>query len=98
MKLSKRCRYCDNPIKSTNKSLPEALQDICEDVECKDKRKIACDILLECGHPCYGIKNDKCLPCLNETCSENNPDLKGTTGDDYCNICFVEGLSAAPCV
>lgn len=50
-----------------------------------------------CGHPCCGIKGEKqCPPCMFEECvKKNNSEI---SGDDYCNICFVEGLIAAPCI
>ncbi len=55
--------------------------------------------MLPCGHPCGGFKGENyCLPCLKEDCANNNPELHGVNGDEYCNICFVEGLSAAPAI
>lgn len=55
--------------------------------------------MLRCGHACQGFRGQaKCLPCLHENCSKDNPELNGQTGDDYCNVCFVEALTSAPCV
>ena len=61
------------------------------------KSKVACNKTLACGHECYGILNEqKCLPCLHQDCQKlMKSDQKG---DDYCNICFVEGLNQAPCI
>ena len=63
---------------------------------------MACDKILKCGHPCYGVKGEKkCLPCLNEKCETNveiRKQLKDQKGSDYCNICFVEGLENAPTI
>ncbi len=40
-----------------------------------------------------------CPPCFHPDCAEKNQDeLKGQNGEDYCNICFVEGLKSAPCI
>ncbi len=52
--------------------------------------------MLDCGHPCYGTRGNECLPCLKEECAEKNG--LAVNADEYCNICFVEGLGAAPCV
>lgn len=40
----------------------------------------------------------KCPPCLFEECASKNPDLKGVTGKEFCNICFVEELQNAPVI
>lgn len=61
-----------------------------------EKTKYACQKILNCGHSCGGFINEaKCLGCLNETCASKLKDVKG---DDYCNICFVEGLSQSPSI
>lgn len=52
--------------------------------------------MLPCGHPCGGCSGEQtCLPCLQEGCG-----VAGLTqsGADFCNICWVEELAAAPCV
>lgn len=96
LKESKLCKYCDNPIQSPNKLIP----DICTDPECTEKAKDACAVTLECGHSCSGfIKEKKCLPCLNEACqSKSISNLNGQTGEDYCMICGIEKLINAPCI
>ena len=61
--------------------------------------KSACTKMLECGHACCGFRGEaSCLPCLNEKCCEDNPELIGQKGDDYCSICYVEALTAGPCI
>lgn len=82
--LFRKCRYCDEPIteKNARLSAPKALSDICNAKECQELAKGACDKILECGHSCYGSKGEKkCLPCLNEKCAEENPELNGVNGD-----------------
>lgn len=56
--------------------------------------------MLPCGHPCGGFKGEKeCLPCINEECVDKNPELTlEKKGDDYCVICYSEGLESGPCV
>lgn len=96
-KASKRCRYCDDTIHQVNQNYPPALQDICSQQECIDKMKYACKKVLPCGHSCSGfIGEPECLPCLKEDCAKR---LKlDQDENDYCNICFTEGLGAAPCI
>lgn len=38
------------------------------------------------------------MPCLNSECAKKDESLKGVDGDEFCNICFVEGLSSAPVI
>lgn len=78
----------------------EAFKDVCTSNECSDRLKNACYKILLCGHPCGGTCHDKeCPPCLFEDCAkETRLKLNGVSGDDYCNICFTEGLINAPCV
>jgi hypothetical protein len=59
-----------------------------------------CDKVHACGHPCCGFVNEaQCLPCLDEKCVKDNPDLTlGKHGDEYCGICYTTGLGQAPCV
>ncbi|KAL4472349.1 hypothetical protein ABPG72_002832 [Tetrahymena utriculariae] len=93
---SKRCRYCNEQLQGKPRN-EKAFQDICNSKECSLKLKNACNQVLNCGHPCCGIKNElKCLPCLFEKCAQDNQSLKGVTGEEYCNICFIEGLINAP--
>ena len=62
--------------------------------------KNACNKILDCGHPCCGLKGEKkCLPCLFPECAEKSKKaLNGASGDDYCVICYTEKLINAPCV
>ena len=59
--------------------------------------------MLPCGHPCGGIAGEtKCMPCLEPECIDRYnekpttvvkiPD--GHTVDDYCTICWSDGLRA----
>lgn len=101
LKHSKTCRYCqtiiNNPVHKE-----KAFHDVCGQKECADLMKIACNKILPCGHPCCGYRGEKkCTPCLFPECEKRvkaNRTLLYQTGDDYCNICFVEGLIQQPCV
>jgi hypothetical protein len=56
--------------------------------------------MLSCGHPCYGIKNERqCPPCLHPEC-EATAETMGVhqTAENECNICFSEDLGQAPCI
>jgi Ring finger domain len=60
---------------------------------------MACLVTLKCGHRCCGVKGEKnCLPCLHEDCAKNDKSLNGITGEEFCNICYVEGLINAPVI
>jgi len=91
---SKHCRFCGAKLQPSDN-----LQTmICGSEECHAKSTICCDKVLECSHLCYGIKNEtKCLPCLHEDCASKRSNAH-QQGDDYCNICFVEGLNQAPTI
>ncbi|CAD8101230.1 unnamed protein product [Paramecium sonneborni] len=93
-KSSKCCRYCDQPIHNVQSNVPQALQDICQNKECQEKAQLACNKLLPCGHSCPGFKNEQvCATCLDDKCNQREQ-----KGDDYCNICFTEGLKNAPII
>eukprot|EP00828_Plagiopyla_frontata_P046149 TRINITY_DN8101_c0_g2_i2.p4 TRINITY_DN8101_c0_g2~~TRINITY_DN8101_c0_g2_i2.p4 ORF type:complete len:126 (+),score=26.00 TRINITY_DN8101_c0_g2_i2:405-782(+) len=67
--------------------------------ECQKKVKNACQHILECGHPCQGIKEEKFhLFCLFDECAKKNEILMGQKGSDFCNICFTESLINSPAV
>jgi len=84
-KSSNKCRYCEKQIPPGKK--------VCKSKECKSRRRNSCRQRLSCGHHCYGVKNEhRCLPCLNENCRDSNNE------HDFCSICFIEGLGAAPSV
>lgn len=60
-----------------------------------------CDKMLPCGHPCCGFSGEtKCLPCLQPECIEkmSKEDAPLSNIDDFCSICFTEGLGQQPCV
>ena len=61
-----------------------------------DKLKDASTLMLQCGHPSCGTKyEDKSLPCLFPECEKIEKakgNLKYQNGEDFCNICFIEGL------
>lgn len=85
----------------------DSLPSTCAKAECQAKAAGAClRVHDECGHPCGGIRAEcaddvpaaaACLPCLHADCASRTPGLQ-QTGDDFCNICWVESLSAAPAV
>merc|ERR1712130_954222 len=52
----------------------------------------SCDQFLPCGCMCGGVRGEKeHLPCLKH-------DFETDIGEDYCPICYVEGLNEAPCI
>jgi E3 ubiquitin-protein ligase MYCBP2 len=90
-----KCKYCLVEISDKNLG---PLDNICNSAECKENFKIACPKKLICGHDCFGTKFDKeCPPCLVPEC-DNYVNHYGQTGDDYCNICYSEGLGSAPII
>ena len=94
-KNSEKCRYCDTEIKFNNRGPDD---DVCNDNECYEKYKLSCKKKLPCGHKCFGVNGEKiCPPCIDKEC----PQFKGQFGqnkDDYCVICYTEGLVGAPIV
>jgi len=96
---AKQCRFCGAQITDDNLAPfmegGDGLMWVCRDDECLSKRNISCGHTLECGHLCRGIAGEQVHPrCLHPDC--NKPDV--VTGEDFCNICWVETLSQAPCV
>jgi E3 ubiquitin-protein ligase MYCBP2 len=96
----RKCRYCgDVMLEINSRSGIRALEDICPKKECQEVSKSACSKMLPCGHSCKGFAGEKkCMPCLEEKCAAANPELMGQKGEDYCPICYVEALDAAPCL
>ncbi|GAM20373.1 hypothetical protein SAMD00019534_035480, partial [Acytostelium subglobosum LB1] len=85
---SKHCRFCQNTISGSNNSV------ICSLYECTLKFQKSCKKTLPCGHHCNGIDNESnCLPCLVEECQKSHQ-----ISTDFCNICWIEDLAAAPCI
>jgi E3 ubiquitin-protein ligase MYCBP2 len=102
-----RCRFCDTKLDgppaaaATARPPGKGLQRIpvCNADECKERATAVCRRKLDCGHACCGIRAEEgkgCLPCLNPDCVPSN--AAHGTADDFCNICFTEVLSAAPCI
>ena len=96
----KKCRYCLSKLTQPSPSMLPAFKEVCRSADCINLMNNSCEKVLACGHFCCGFKGEqKCLPCLHPDCVEKNPDItRGKTGDDYCSICYTEGLSAAPSV
>lgn len=71
-----------------------AFKDVCRSSSCIEQMGKSCEKVLECGHYCCGFKDEvKCLPCLDPECVKKDDELtKGKTADDYCSICYTEGL------
>lgn len=79
---AKHCRFCAAEI-------PGGGGNACAGEECVERLARSCTRALPCGHPCAGVKDEaECPACLQ--CSDQ--------ADEYCTVCYVEGLGAAPCV
>ena len=84
------CRFCGSAMPANAKG------DVCGEAECLAKQASACSKVLACTHKCGGCKGEKsCLPCLHEDCDNEAAPFHGS---DFCSICWVEDLQAAPCV
>ena len=78
------CRFCEEPFEGCDKILDPAKR-VCNNPECQENLKMACMHVLECGHPCPGIKGEKeHLEC-------------GVCGFDVCCIC-AEPFSVMPSI
>ncbi len=85
------CRFCG---RQSSSDVP-VMDSLCNDSECAEHAKIACEKVLPCGHFCGGIRGESsCMPCLHG-CS--GASLK-QDADDMCMICFTEALSPIPSV
>lgn len=74
------------------------MQDICLDLECQERLQDACPKQLECGHSCPGFKGEEqCPECFHSDCKDKRKN-QDSSGEDYCNICFVEALENAPII
>lgn len=99
---SRHCRFCEaaiTPADVAPGAPSPALADVCRDEECVEKRDACCTRMKACGHPCGGVRGeskDECLPCIHEDCYEANGEE--VNADDYCGICYSEGLGAAPSI
>jgi len=98
---SKKCRFCEVSLTAENTSPPdfslkEGLSAVCTDPECLEKKRWSCDLVhSECGHNCIGLMGHECIECLDRECQPKGAPL---TDDEFCNICWVDPLRAAPCV
>eukprot|EP00494_Astrolonche_serrata_P031945 UN32214 len=101
-KNAEHCRYCSVAIMPETKceSCPSAaLENICNNPLCLEKRKNACVHTLPCGHPCFGIRGEKeCPPCLHPECQEEEKIVNIQKCDEFCNICFSDSLSSRPVI
>eukprot|EP00038_Savillea_parva_P028076 m.63056 g.63056 ORF g.63056 m.63056 type:complete len:1152 (-) comp8130_c0_seq1:38-3493(-) len=95
----RQCRWCETVLTEDNiwqnHMCKGTLKNTCCEEECTNKARIACLKSHECGHECGGVRNEKDdahLPCLR--CGEE-PDV---AHDDFCPICWTEGLSLAPSI
>ena len=92
---SKKCRFCDQEIKEGNGG-PE--DDVCNVNECRNRYKVVCKKQLPCGHKCFGVNGEtKCPPCIDKECRQFNGQF-GQNKDNYCTICYTEGLGSSPIV
>ena len=92
---AKKCRFCDSEIKLNNRGPDD---DVCNDDDCKQRYMIACKKVLGCGHKCFGVNGErKCPPCIDKECQQFHGNF-GQCKDDYCPICFTEGLGSSPMV
>ena len=92
---AKKCRYCDQEIKAFNRGDDD---DVCNDRECSERFYISCKKRLPCGHKCFGVNNERqCPPCIDKECNQFGGQF-GQNKDDYCIICYSEGLGSSPMV
>ena len=97
---SKKCRFCEVSLNASNTapvdmSLKEGLSAVCTAAECLEKRRWSCDLVHKCGHNCIGLMGHDCIDCMHPDCAPKNADIND---EDFCNICWVDPLRAAPCV
>ena len=101
-RLTAECRFCDArvaesggvPVVDPLGPLPP-VGDVCASEECRTRARSVCVSRLPCGHRCNGMAGETtCPPCLLPSCAASG----AQSGSDFCNICFVEGLSSAPCI
>eukprot|EP01084_Bolivina_argentea_P004506 8581_1 len=98
---SKKCRFCEVSMTVKNTApkdftLKDGLDNVCSSAECIEKRRWSCDLKhKQCGHNCIGLMGHECIKCLNIKCVAKGAPIND---DEYCNICWVDPLRAAPCV
>jgi len=66
------CRFCDEPFMGDINKTPVELR-VCNNPECQSYMSNACLEVLECGHPCPGIRGEKehlpCSECVGLPCA-----------------------------
>eukprot|EP00347_Sterkiella_histriomuscorum_P011102 403373749 len=98
------CRFCRNVIGKNKQQLyPNeiAFEDVCNSDSCRELLEASCSkVHKNCGHTCNGTKNEvTCLPCLNQTCVNENQDLTfGVNQQECCSICYTDELGQSPTV
>ena len=97
-----KCRFCSTALMPNDIALDppsESLKFVCNNTICLEKRALTCRRTHpHCGHPCNGTIGEKhCMSCIEEDC-EFKKAYCTQRPDDYCNICFTEELSEAPCI
>ena len=94
-KKAEKCRYDQTEIKDNNRGPDD---DVCNNPECLERYENSCKKKLKCGHKCFGVNGEKkCPPCLNSKCNDFQ-NIFDQEMDSFCNICFTEGLGAAPVI
>eukprot|EP01083_Nonionella_stella_P307053 1077748_1 len=88
------CRFCEVVLHEKN-TLTTADTPICNSDDCIAKSQLICNVTFACGHYCIGLQDDECFGCLHRACI---PKAAEYDQDDFCNICWVEPLSASPTV
>ena len=84
-----KCRYCDGPAQFTDPP-------VCDAPLCRSRGQQACTVPKPCGHHCHGSCGEQsCVECLEEDCPQRHPQH---SADDFCVICFTDGLADAPCL
>ncbi len=93
------CRFCETKLTGKDALPPEyrpnpALH-VCHGQECLQIFEKSCLTVLDCDHPCGGVRNETShLPCLK--CAQEED--KSPNANEFCSICWTAVLGAEPCV
>eukprot|EP01105_Mastigella_eilhardi_P011025 TRINITY_DN253_c1_g1_i2.p1 TRINITY_DN253_c1_g1~~TRINITY_DN253_c1_g1_i2.p1 ORF type:complete len:811 (+),score=195.14 TRINITY_DN253_c1_g1_i2:140-2572(+) len=91
---ARHCRFCGSQLQGVLNPRAE-IADVCAEQECRNKAEVCCTKRLLCGHACNGVRGEaQCPPCMHPDCLKDAQQ----SADDFCNVCWVESLSAAPCI
>eukprot|EP01084_Bolivina_argentea_P131991 232923_1 len=90
-----KCRFCEVVITDNRLETTIHSSIICNSTECVQKSKLICNVQFECGHFCIGLQQQSCFGCLNIKCVPKGAEI---SDEEYCCICWVDILSAAPTV